>query len=85
MSKKQYKKSIKSSKAEEPQTIYNPTDNTKAVHVFSSFAELEEDNYKWLASLTPEQHLQNATALIKRIFADDLAKHHHPGNVLYFD
>ena len=61
--------------ANEPETAYLKTsENNMDLKIFSSFKEMEDDNYKWLASLTAEQHLQNATALIKRIFAEDLKK-----------
>ena len=53
--------------------------------IFNSFEELENDNYRWLATLTPSQHLQNATSLIKRIFAENLKQHPYLGNELIID
>ena len=55
------------------------------IHFFSSLEEQAEDNYKWLASLTPEQHLQNAVAHIKQIYAEELLLNPHLGNQLTFD
>lgn len=52
---------------------------------FDSFSEQEEDNYRWLAKLSPEQHLINATALIKRIFADKLKLNPNIGTKLTFE
>jgi hypothetical protein len=68
----------------EPGSIYGKT-GAKDVHIFSSFSEMEENNFKWLAALTPHQHLQNAVALIKRIFADDLKRKPKIGNRLIID
>jgi len=39
---------------------------------FSTLAEQEEGNYRYWLSLTPEQRLENATTLIRHIFADQL-------------
>jgi hypothetical protein len=52
---------------------------------FDSFSEQEDDNYRWLANLSPEQHLINATALIKRIFADKLKLNPIIGTKLTFE
>lgn len=65
------------SKAEEPETLY------KAIRVFESFEEQEAEEVKWLASQKPEQHLQHAVSLIKRIFAEELEKHSEIGVKLY--
>jgi hypothetical protein len=46
---------------------------------------MAEDNYKWLASLTPEQHLHNALNHIKQIYAEELKRNPHLGNTLIFD
>lgn len=66
-------------KAEEPQTTF------KTVRIFNSFEEQEEEEIRWLASLSPEEHLRNTTALIKRIFSDQLKKHPEIGIRIYFD
>jgi len=55
------------------------------VRFSSTFEEADNENYKWLASLSPEQHLQNATRNIKRIFAEDLKKNPHIGSSLSID
>lgn len=78
---KEYKKKSPKRQVREPAVAYNTTPN-KSISVFNSFEEAEEDNYKWLASLTGEQHLINAVALIKRIYAEDLKKHPKIGTKL---
>ncbi len=70
---KKYKKKSTEGQIKEPAVTYQQ-DKGKSVSFFNSFEEAEEDNYKWLASLTGEQHLQNAHELMKRIFAEDLKK-----------
>lgn len=86
MTVRKNKKPSKANKVSEPVINYPelPSSN-KNITIFNSHVEMEEENYKWLASLTPEQHLQNATALIKRIFADDLKKNPLIGNKLFID
>jgi hypothetical protein len=79
--KKGYKKSAALSKVKETSVAYNATP-IKSISIFNSLEEAEEDNYKWLASLTGEQHLQNAHALMKRIFAEDLKKNPTVGTKL---
>ncbi len=78
---KNYKKRSQENQIKEPSVAYPPS-NGKILSVFNSIEEAEEDNYKWLASLTGEQHLINAVALIKRIYAEDLKKHPKIGNKL---
>lgn len=75
----------KENKANEPQPSYGNSSDDKTVHIFSSMTEMEEDNYRWLATLTPEQHLQNAIVLIKRIYAEDLKKNPKLGIDLIID
>jgi hypothetical protein len=86
MTVRKNKKPSKANEVSEPVINYPdlPSSN-KNITIFNSHVEMEEENYKWLASLTPEQHLQNATALIKRIFADDLKKNPLIGNKLLID
>ena len=75
MSKKENQDSKKkANKAEEPETVF------KTVRIFDSFEEQEKEELKWLASQTPEQHLQHATDLVKRMFDEDLKKHPTVGN-----
>jgi hypothetical protein len=68
-------------KAQEPSAPYN----SKRISFFNSFEEMDESHYKWLATLTPEQHLMNATEHIKRIFAEKLSQNPGIGNRIYFD
>ncbi len=79
--KKGYKKNSTARKVKEPEVTYSAKAN-KSISIFNSFEEAEEDNYKWLASLTGEQHLQNAHELMKHIFAEDLKKNPTVGTKL---
>jgi len=79
--KKGYKKAEPAKQVKEPATAYKALPN-KSITIFNSLEEAEEDNYKWLASLTGEQHLQNAHELMKRIFAEDLKKNPTVGTKL---
>ena len=60
----------KSSEANEPEAAYAKS----KVRIFSSFEEAEEADAKEMAALSPLQHLQNATLLIKHIYAEELKK-----------
>lgn len=73
------KKGQKNTRAKEPEVSF------KTLRIFSSFEEQEEEEIRWLASLTPEEHLQNTTALIKRVFSDQLKRHPEIGTQIYFD
>ncbi len=79
------KKKIYKSKTEK-KTVNEPTIDYegKRIHFFKSLEEMEEDNYKWLATLSPIEHFTNATELIKRIFAKDLKKKPTIGSKIYF-
>lgn len=79
--KKTYKTKAKPNTVEEPTVGYEK----KRIHIFNSLEEQEEDNYKWLASLTPEEHLHYATELIKRVFAKELKENPIIGNKITFD
>ncbi len=79
------KEKKENNKAEEPFQNYDKISDYKVVHSFSSIGEQEQDNYKFLANLSAEQHLQNATSLIKRIFAEDLKKNPKLGTILIID
>lgn len=46
----------------------------KTLKKFDSFSEMDEADAKEMAALTPKEHLQNTTFLIRQIFADDLRK-----------
>ena len=74
----------KPTEASEPQVEYG----NKTLHIYNSFEEQEEDNYKWLASLTPEQHLHNAVKLIKRVYGiskEKSIKTEVRERIIYFD
>ncbi len=75
----------KENAANEPAPHYQSSHgNEKTLKIFNSLQEQEDDNYKWLASLTPVQHLQNGTANIKRIFSHELKKKPGIGTNLTF-
>ncbi|MEX2410455.1 MAG: hypothetical protein WD607_03630 [Candidatus Paceibacterota bacterium] len=65
-----------SNKGEEPSVAFK---------AFNSFNEMEEDELKWLAGLSGEEHLHHATSLIKRVFAEQLEKHPEIDTHIYFD
>lgn len=72
--------------ANEPQTGYHTNVSHGAeISFFSSIQQQEEAHYQWLASLTPEQHLQNAVANIKRIYAKELIENIAPIKELRFE
>ncbi len=79
--KKIYKAKSKASESNEPLVTYG----NKRITFFNSFEEQEKDNYAWLASLSPEQHLHYATQLIKRVFASELKTNPTLGNKIKFD
>ncbi len=51
---------------------YEGLSSKKEIYFFNSLKEQEMDNYKWLASLSPIEHMQYGVENIKRIFADEL-------------
>lgn len=59
-------------KVNEPQPGYGTHANAGELRFFKSFKEAEDYDNKWLASLTPEQHLHNAVQLIKRHYKNQL-------------
>jgi len=65
--------------------IQEPLSTFKTIRVFNSFEEMEQDELKWLAGLSPEEHLQHATSLIKRVFAEQLEKHPEIGTHIFFE
>ena len=65
----------------EPSSSYG----SNRIHFFKSSQEQENDNYAWLASLTPEEHLYNATQLIMRIYSEELIKNPTIGNRITLD
>lgn len=72
--------------ANEPQTgCHTNVSHGAEISFFSSIQQQEEAHYQWLASLTPEQHLQNAEANIKRIYAKELIENIAPIKELRFE
>lgn len=67
----------------EPQMGYiSGAKNASDISFFSTLQQ--QEHYKWLVSLTPEQHLQNAVANIKRIYAKELSEQTTPSKELRF-
>ena len=56
----------------EPEAVYQK--RNWDLNTAGSFEDMNEANAKAMALLSGEEHLQNATELIKRIYADDLKK-----------
>ncbi|WP_199120688.1 type II CRISPR RNA-guided endonuclease Cas9 [Pedobacter sp. ASV28] len=54
------------SSVEEPTVGYG----RNRIRIYNSFEEEAEDNYRYLASLTPEEHLANTKNLIDRIYSN---------------
>ncbi|MGE0638162.1 MAG: hypothetical protein AB7G44_07305 [Bacteroidia bacterium] len=81
MAKKKYKEKEKKAEVNEPQQAYGE----KEMMFFNSFEEQENDNYRWLATLTPEQHLNYTVQLIKRVYSEQLKENPKTGNTLIFD
>ena len=51
----------------EPAIVYE-----KSISTFTSFEEMNEAEAKVMASISAINHLQNATTLIKKIYAEEL-------------
>jgi len=66
-------------KVREPEAAF------KTIRVYNSFDEMEQDDLKWLAGLSPEEHLQHATSLIKRVFSEQLEKYPEIGKHITFN
>jgi hypothetical protein len=71
-------------KVEEPSAGY-AIQASNTMHFFQSNEEEQLDHYKWLASLTPLQHLENGTKNIKRIYAEELRSNPSIGPNLIID
>lgn len=56
----------------EPETVYQKRNWN--LNTAGSLEDMNEANAKAMAQLSGEEHLQNATELIKRIYADELKK-----------
>ena len=52
----------------EPAIVYKKN----SINTFTSFEEMNEAEAKVMASISPINHLQNATTLIKKIYAEEL-------------
>ena len=63
------KKSNTNSLDNEPEVNYHQT-----LKRFNSFEELNEAEAKEMANISPTNHLQNATMLIRKVFAEQLKK-----------
>jgi hypothetical protein len=61
----------KNQEVNEPFAVYQTKNRIK---IYNSFEEEAEDNYKYLASLSVEQHFKNAKNLIERVFSTYLKK-----------
>lgn len=68
MTKKTCKNTDNQQNLSEPVANYQTKNRIKIYH---SFEEEAEDNYKYLASLSPEQHLANTKKLIDRIYKNN--------------
>ncbi len=58
---------------------------SKRMQFFSSFEDEAEANIREQLKLTPEQRLANATALIKKIYSEELKQNRGLGTKIYFD
>ncbi len=56
-----------------------------SIHFFNSLEEMSDDHYSYLATLSPEQHLQNALIHIKQIYADELNRNNETPKEIIFD
>lgn len=65
--------------------VREPEATLKTFRAFDSFKDMKEDELGWLAALTPEQHLGHTISLIKRVYADKLARNPKIGKKLYFE
>lgn len=64
-------KQTQSSVVHEPEVVYQ----TKNVQFFDSLSEMDNEDARFMAMSSPEQHLKNATELNKNIFQEKLS---HP-------
>lgn len=46
----------------------------KTIKKFDSFEEMNEEDAREKAALSPIEHLQNATSLIEKLYAEELKK-----------
>ena len=68
-------------KASEPQAEYGKQE----IKFFNSFKEMNEDQYRYWLSLTPEQRLADHYKLIIQIYKDEIEKNKQfPSNTIVF-
>lgn len=84
MANKKRKKIRTDNIVNEPELNYKTTEENRRIHFFSSFEEMENDNYKYWANLTPEQHLQNVTSFLEKIFSKEIKRNPTLGKRIYF-
>lgn len=79
--KKNYKNiSDNDQKLSEPLVSYQAKNK---IRIYNSFEEEAEDNYKYLASLSAEQHFKNAKSLIERVFSTDLENSSRSNRIIF--
>ena len=64
--------------------LNEPAGQYNRIRFFKSFEEADDADAAEMAALSPVQHLQNATELIKRIYAKELKEHPTLGDRIYF-
>ena len=77
-------KKIKKNILSEPVQAYAAVPEEKRIHFFSSIEDENKANHKYMASISPEEHLRNATDFIKRIFSKELKENPGLGNRISF-
>ena len=81
------KKNSKNLEEDKNQELNEPTvsyQTKNRINFYRSFEEETEASYKYLASLSPEQHLANAKQLIDRIYSEEL-KNRSKNNKISFN
>ncbi len=68
MKSKQQEQSKKDNLASEPSVVYGK----RRITTFTSFEEMNEAEAKEMANISPIFHLQNATMLIRKVYAEQL-------------
>ncbi len=56
-----------------------------SIHFFNSLEEMSDEHYKYLASLSPEEHLRNAVLHIQQIYAEELKRINEGPKEINFD
>lgn len=68
-------------KVNEPSAEYHAPE----LRIFNSFEEMNEDQYKYWRSLTPEQRLADHYNLLTQVYKDEIEKNKQfPSNDIYF-